>query len=748
MRWLFFCWMVGMPAVSVAQTLLIRSSETGRPLPAAHLVLRQHDRQLLLVSDAQGRCTWPNWSLESPVFIEISSVGFVKLRDTLRTTFPQELRLKPLVAGLETVVVTAQFNPGSAEQSVMPIRVIDANKMQRMGAQNLRDVLTNELNIRLGQDQVLGSSMSIQGISGQNVKILVDGVPVNGRLNGNIDLSQINIHNIERIELMEGPLSVIYGTDALGGTINLITKRPDSSAVQLQLNTHYESIGQYNAQASVAVNRGKHQVQLQGGRNYFDGWSAGDPAFAWQRTRPAELRAQAWNPKEQFFGTGSYQFKQQNWEVRYTFDAFDELISNLGRPRAPFGLTAFDDYYRTQRYNHAMHAKGLWKRYQWQFLVARNDFRRTKNTYFKDLTNLEEQLSSNAGDQDTSRFLNWNSRATVSSAYSKKLQLELGYDLNHEQSFGQRMRNATENIGDYALFGSAEWRPVPTLTVRPGLRVAHNTAFAAPVIPSLNLRYQSQFGEKQQALLTQRFAYARGFRAPSLKELHFFFVDINHNIQGNPDLEAERGHHFQYALSVKRQHRKQLYQYEIGTFFNHINNQITLAQRSAEAFSYFNLDRFRSTGVQLQADIINERWRASAGFSMIGRYNQLAEKRDDLNSLYWSPEARAQLQYHWLEKDLSFSLFHKFNGALPTFFEQADGTVQQQITAAYQLLDLSMAKNFLNKQWMLNVGVKNLLNVTDVAGQLQGGVHSSGGGTVPMAMGRVAFVSLQYHFKS
>lgn len=739
--------MLALPVLSVAQTVLIRSTETGRPLPAAHLVLRQQERQVLLVSDAEGRCHWPRWTFGSPILLETSSVGFVKRTDTLYAAFPGELRLQPLVAGLEMVVVTAQFNPGSAEQSVMPIRVIDGDKIQRMGAQNLRDVLTNELNIRLGQDQVLGSSMSIQGISGQNVKILVDGVPVNGRLNGNIDLSQINLYNIARIEVVEGPLSVLYGTDALGGTINLITKRPDSSALQVQLNAYYESIGQYNTQASVALNKGKHQLQWQGGRQYFDGWSAGDQPFVYQRSRPAAFRAQAWNPKLQHFGNASYQFQQRRWQARYTLDAFDELISNLGAPRAPLGLTAFDDYYHTLRLNHALHAQGDWRQAKWQFLVGRNDFTRTKNTYFKDLTNLEEQLSGNPGDQDTSRFLNWNSRATLSGALNKQLQLEVGYDLNHEQSFGQRMRNATENIADYALFGSAEWRPLPTLTIRPGLRMAHNTAFDAPLIPSLNLRYQSALGEKQQALFTQRFAYARGFRAPSLKELHFFFVDINHNIQGNPDLEAERGHHFQYALSVKRQHGKQLYQYEIGTFFNHIDNQITLAQRSAEAFSYFNLDRFRSTGLQLQADIINERWRASAGFSMIGRYNQLAAGRADLSSFYWSPEARTQLQYNWHEQDLSFSLFHKFNGALPTFFEQADGTVQQQITAAFHLLDLSITKNIFDQQLLLNGGVKNLLNVTDIAGQLQGGVHSGGGGTVPVAMGRVVFVSIQYLLK-
>merc|ERR1711965_356759 len=94
-----------------------------------------------------------------------------------------------------------------------------------MAAVTLKDVLVNQNNIRVAQDNVLGSSMSLQGMSGQNIKILIDGIPVIGRLNGNIDISQINLNTIERIEIIEGPLSVNYGTDALAGTINLISQK-------------------------------------------------------------------------------------------------------------------------------------------------------------------------------------------------------------------------------------------------------------------------------------------------------------------------------------------------------------------------------------------------------------------------------------------------------------------------------------------------------------------------------------------
>jgi outer membrane receptor for ferrienterochelin and colicins len=116
---------------------------------------------------------------------------------------------------LETFVVTAQYEKTTKEKAVNKIRVISREKIDALAAVNLGDVLKNELNIRLSQDNILGSFMSLQGISGQNVKILIDGIPIIGRLSGNIDVSQINLNNIERIEIVEGPLSTIYGSDSL-----------------------------------------------------------------------------------------------------------------------------------------------------------------------------------------------------------------------------------------------------------------------------------------------------------------------------------------------------------------------------------------------------------------------------------------------------------------------------------------------------------------------------------------------------
>ena len=195
-------------------------------------------------------------------------------------------------------VVTAQYAENSSEKAVHKIKVIDQKKIETLGAVNLRDVLTNETNVRITQDNVLGSSTSVQGLSGQNVKILIDGVPIIGRVGGNIDLSQINLNDIERIEIIEGPLSVEYGTNALAGTINLITKKSARKKYNLNLNTYYETVGQYNVDGSLKFNRKGYNYSLTGGRIFFDGWDVSDPFITMNTIKIADsTRFNSWKPK-------------------------------------------------------------------------------------------------------------------------------------------------------------------------------------------------------------------------------------------------------------------------------------------------------------------------------------------------------------------------------------------------------------------------------------------------------------------
>ncbi len=102
-------------------------------------------------------------------------------------------------------------------------------------------------------------------MKGENLKILIDGVPIVGRLNGNIDAGQIPLNTIQKIEIIEGAQSLIYGSEASGGDINIITRKSQLAALETELNTQYEKImGSEVFAARVGISKKKWLFQLNG----------------------------------------------------------------------------------------------------------------------------------------------------------------------------------------------------------------------------------------------------------------------------------------------------------------------------------------------------------------------------------------------------------------------------------------------------------------------------------------------------
>lgn len=718
----------------------------NEPLPGAHVIISGGSltREMIVLTSANGRAVFPPEvdPNQGPFQVRIKYLGYKEQISTLSFTGIQKFVLEVDAFNVGDFVVTAQYAPAKAAKAVHKIKVIDRRRIESQGAVTLEDVLQNEVNMRIGQDNVLGSSVSVQGVSGQNVKILIDGVPMVGRLNGNIDLSQINLNNIERIEIVEGPLSVNYGTDALAGTINLITKKGGKEKTAVGLNTYYESAGQYNLDGNLSRRIWKGNLSISGGRNYFDGWSPNDPFVEFPKRKLADTnRTQRWNSKEQLFGKLQYQMKLKETMLRPYGDYFYENILNRGYPRQPYGESAFDDRYHTWRINGGVDASGkLGNDFRYNVLAAYNQFMRIKNTFIKDLTTLELQESSNPSDHDTSRFDLWMSRGTISSMRdSAKLNYQLGYDISYETAFGKRIKDKSQAQGDYALFASAEWTPWNNLVVRPGVRYGYNTSYIAPVIPSLNLKWNRKDW-------TIRGAYARGFRAPSLKELYFEFVDVNHNILGSTDLKAEHSDNYQATITYAHTKEQSRFSAELGGYYNDIRNLITLAQEvNSTVFTYINVGKFKTHGLQGNVDMSWEHWKWTIGGALIGRYNQLVEV-ESVSTYSYSPEVRGNLTYDLHKQNMSVSVYYKFTGAVPGFASNSEGEVIQTLIGDYQMLDVTIAKKLFKNKLKVLFGGKNLFNVTDInATSAGGGAHSSGAGRTQVSFGTTIFCGIRFN---
>jgi outer membrane receptor for ferrienterochelin and colicins len=632
---------------------------------------------------------------------------------------------------LQELIVTGNYKPQGLDKTVIATRNVLIDKFASIGVQNVGDVLKYQPNIRLQQDNILGTGISMQGISGENVKILIDGVPVIGRQGGNIDLTQLNIQNVERIEIIEGPMSVQYGTNALAGTLNIITKKKKEEGVAFNINNYTESVGHFNVGSAFSLKQNGHNLNISAGRNFFNGWSDIDTS-----------RFKDWKPKIQYFADLNYQFNIDRIKFNYSGNYFTEFILNRGRPLNPYFETAFDDKYNTNRVSNALNLSFLTNnQLSTNLLVSYSNYQRTKNTYYRDLINLKEVLTENNGDQDTTKFNLFAARGTVAKTTGKKLNYEAGFDINVETGSGLRIKDKTQQIGDYAAFVSTEWHITEGFTLRPGLRASYNSTYAAPLIPSLHARY------KLSDNWTVRASYGSGFRAPSLKELYFFFVDINHNIQGNPNLKAERSDNFSGVLNYKKAvGSDRVYKFETSTFFNNIKNLISLAilRGGDNAYSYVNIDQFKTFGGQVSGEVIFKNLNIGAGTSYTRRENNFSNKI--FNADTWEFRANATLT-NIGKTGIAANIWFKHSGKQPNFVQNEDGTIQPNFVGAYNLADAGLSRKFFKNKLNTSFGLRNLFDIRNVQAQLSGGSgHSNGANSTALATGRTVFAKLDIQF--
>ena len=129
---------------------------------------------------------------------------------------------------IEEVVVTGTRSPRRLGEAPVAVEVITREAIERSGAQDVAEVLEQQRGVDV-QRSVLGAGVRLRGLDASHTLILVDGQRVVGSKDGTIDLSRFPVDSIERIEIVKGASSALYGSDALGGVVNIITRRSKSS---------------------------------------------------------------------------------------------------------------------------------------------------------------------------------------------------------------------------------------------------------------------------------------------------------------------------------------------------------------------------------------------------------------------------------------------------------------------------------------------------------------------------------------
>ena len=628
---------------------------------------------------------------------------------------------------IEDAVVTGERGASEASNAIRVIKVIDAQDIQSSAAQNLSELIRSQLNFRISNDPVLGGGLSINGLGGNNIKIMVNGVPIVGRLNGEIDLTQIQIAQYDRIEIVEGPLAVEYGTNSLAGTINLITDLNHQDQISSDCKFRYESVGAYTQSAKINASKNNSRSSLSISRNYFDGWNDGDEQWDWVNDYYADSsRVNSWNPKiqNQFSFTRQYLFDNSIINARIEFN--QESIENKGYPRLPFGETAFDDEYNTSRLISSLNYKAYQnEKLKWDIVSSFQKYRRTKFSYVTDLTSLEQTLQDPAL-QDTTEFINIMSRGNRYFDFNENLSLNLGWDALHEEFIGKRMTSSQKSQYDIAAFSLIKYESKNS-KFQIGLRQAYNSNLRAPLLPSFNTLFK--FPKSRV-----RFSYAKGFRSPTLKELNFRFVDINHQIFGNENLVPETSHYLQTNWSYIGE-----FDGTVRLFYNNIQNQIGLVDQLDGTFRYENFYSFIAHGTELRFSDIIGGVEFNINGSIVGRKNNIIPEHPT-NTYTYTPEFSASLSYDIIPEKLSCWSSIKYNGPRERFMSNDDNEVISLIADPYSLLDASITYYSEDSKYIFQIGARNILNITTVQTSQQQSAHS--GSSSWIAWGRSYVMSL------
>lgn len=646
---------------------------------------------------------------------------------------------------LDEVVVTGQFEPQSMKSSVYKVRTISNEQIRLRASTSIENILNTQLGMRFSNDLTLGESdIQLMGMSGQNVKVLVDGIPLVDRGATKQSLSQIDVNAIERIEVVKGPMSVMYGTDALAGVINIITKKRNGSdnlliTARIQeesTGTEYSVFnkeGTHNGNLSIDWQKNKWQIKGSGSRNNFGGWQGTSTG-----------RALDWNPKDQLLASGTIGYRNHDTHTWYRLDYLDEDIYSPGALNTS-NLKAVDKNYLTSRYNHVVQSE--WKansRLSVSGAASYQSYARNTQTMLHDFKNNTSELTTGLGEQDMAKFTSIVFRGTLQYKFNEKFFLQPGLEINSNTGSGERIKE-NPTINDFAFFVSSELKPVSWLNIRPGVRFIKNSVYdAPPVIPSINTKFVLNDS------FDLRVAYARGFRSPALRELYFTFFDANHSIQGNENLKAEYSNSYNTYLSW---YGLQTGDFRItstlGGFYNDFRNQIAIGTDAVKSSvnTYINIEKFRTAGTTIENTLHWQDVKATLGFSYIGRYNRISANESNVPSMVWSPEVNSNILYAIPKWGAGINLFYKFNGERPSYeaSTQSDGTVlvNRATLASYHLADLSIHKNITNYATII-VGARNLFNVTRIANSAlgDGGAHSSSTGDIPISYGRSFFVGV------
>lgn len=658
----------------------------------------------------------------------------------------------------DTVFVTANKSERQLKNISVPISMISGKSIVQAGNTRLADVLREQNGITMTSG--FGAGVQLQGLNPDYTIILIDGEPLIGRTAGVLDLNRIAVGNIKKIEIVKGPSSSLYGSEAMAGVINIITDKKNTDA--FAANIRY---GSYNTKdGNISITKRLNKLHAQTFYNYFstDGFSV----------RP-NSNNRFITPISRSTFTQNIQYKLTDktsidGSIRYNTENIKSIIAvaNNGTTIYSNGNENNNDLNGSIVVNHQLNDK----------VKTRLNTYYTKFQSKQDLLTISGNPYNDLFQQNFKRLENQTEWKINSSLVSI-----VGFGIVSENVNSSRYDNIdsakTNNI-QYA-FNQWEWNNGKKWVANAGFRYDKNQNFASAFSPKFSLMY------KVNTQLRFKLSAGRGFKAPDFRQLYLNFTNAaagSYSVFGAVEAQkvigrlmdlGQIGNLFNNYYQLKKlepEYATGIHlsaewepnsnnEIQVQFFRNDINNLIDVQQvgnyiSGSQIYSYLNIKNAFTTGFEIETkQKFAKGWTSAIGYQFLitGDKDQIASiksgtvytKNDNGTSRLLKLSDYVGLpntSKHRLQAKLNYENTKGFYANIRAIYRSKWAVANtngnevfdegDQFGAGYITLNYSMGKP-LKKGWAVQAGIDNINNYID-------------GLNLPNLAGRNFYMTLKY----
>ena len=620
----------------------------------------------------------------------VSAIGYedVQLRVLLPRSEPLIIPLRETFFQMDEIVVTGTRTEKVFRDVPIATEVISRQDILDSGARNMGELLEQRSGVTVNPGVEGGQTVNLLGIDSKYILIMVDGQPVTGKFNNRISLDQISTTMVDKVEIIKGPSSAMYGSEAMGGVINIITNRRLSAA---PLTVRSRFTGSREGWNPFYLDHGKRDLRL----NFDQDW----------KNLRLQLDVDAlWaNVDKSIKYIDVDQYHKLALRSNLTWQIAPAHVLNFRLNR--FGTTE-ENLLRSQDIVTAtteVERSTVLLEHRWQVspalhlkTVGRQD------RYGRQFSRLDEGTTTTRENEI---------EAEVNLVYeTTPVTVNAGAELGRDVYRNERVSGGSHERALVGVYLQAEWQLLPDLTLIAGARGDDNDEIDDPIFsPRLAAMYS--LGERWKL----RTSWGEGFRMPSFMDryIDWSLPQVGITIVGNPDLRPETSEGVNLGLEY---YLPGLYQITVTVYQNQFDDMIDDFMLGPGLFTYKNIGRVRFNGLEIQG-----RWNVSRSWLMSWGYNYVNNrivKSQDLPEGEPVPNtqphiATVRLSHKYPGGRLSHALKTKWIAPYQarSFDPELRRYVQEE-HAPQPVVDYD-ARLRLGSWLTLGVGVQNVLNYRD-----------------------------------